>query len=424
MYAIATRGLGLIGRAAAAPACRFPARAQPVRTPTLAPVLCAGTQPYSTRRRDGRQPQPAVLRRSRLPNAKAKALALASHAIRAQIAEGAPSPVLSSAHVPSSDLPEAAAFATSESYDLGELVASGKLPNGWRWLEDQVTIYIPTWDTAGAHGDIFLFRSGGYVTWGVSPESGRTFYESVIRASGCERDKYEAAGDEAMEYVELPGEATRVAGDLIVLGRGDSAGDEQAESWLALQARLAFSQGMVSSARLSAQEAALARYLVSLGPIPSLLEAGGKVPLKRRDVVTKLGTLLRLRQRANLDRDNFIDDPELYWENEYLECACVLTSSLPLSVPLAGYGPAIRRTQRKAQSLRKPSRCSARAAYRGVEPPHGADHHLPNCVRGGSSTHQPRLCAAARAVGALVVFRHSEERAVCKYWSDKHALVP
>ncbi|WFD33788.1 hypothetical protein MCUN1_000605 [Malassezia cuniculi] len=292
--------------------------ARPVAQRALIPRIVP-VQAYSTRRRDTRQPQPAVLRRSRLPTAKARALALASHAIRAQISEGAPSPVLSSAHVPSAELPEAVAFATAASLDLAALVSSGKLPQGWRWMEDQVMLYVPTWQHDGSSGDIFVFRSGGYVTWGLTPAASRAFYHSVIRASACEKDVYEQAGDEAMEYVELYGESTRVAGDLIVLGREESNGDEQAESWLALQARLAFSQGLIASARLSAQEITLARYLDSIGPIPAQLEAGGKVPLKRREVITKLGTLLRLRQRANLDRDNFIDDPELYWENEYLE---------------------------------------------------------------------------------------------------------
>lgn len=293
------------------------AAARPLALRPVALTPCLMRQ-YNTRRRE-LTPQPAVLRRARLPTAKAKALALASRAIRAQVTEGSPSPMLSSAHVPSPELPEAAAFATAAEYDLSILVASGKLPAGWHWLEDQATIYVPQSDNNGSDGDVFLFRSGGYVTWRMSPAAGRSFYESVIRASNCERDLYQEPGDEAMEFVEISGEVTRVAGDLIVLGGVDNASDQQAESWLALQARLAFSQGLVASARLSAQEAALSRYLESVSLIPAQLESVGKVPLKRRHVITKLGTLLRLRQRANLDRDNFIDDPDLYWDNEYLE---------------------------------------------------------------------------------------------------------
>lgn len=32
-----------------------------------------------------------------------------------------------------------------------------------------------------------------------------------------------------------------------------------------------------------------------------------------------MGTLLQLRQRANLDSENFLDDPEMYWDNAQLE---------------------------------------------------------------------------------------------------------
>ena len=67
------------------------------------------------------------------------------------------------------------------------------------------------------------------------------------------------------------------------------------------------------------QEAVLSSYLASVSPIPSQLEADGQVPLGRREVIRKLGTLLSMRQRVNLDRDNFIDDPELYWENSRME---------------------------------------------------------------------------------------------------------
>ena len=65
----------------------------------------------------------------------------------------------------------------------------------------------------------------------------------------------------------------------------------------------------------------LAKYVESVDKIPVELEASGKVPIPRRSLIRKLGTLLLLRQRLNLDRDNFVDDPELYWENSRMEGA-------------------------------------------------------------------------------------------------------
>lgn len=138
---------------------------------------------------------------------------------------------------------------------------------------------------------------------------------------------------------------TRIVGDVIVLGRaprrlGQSAESNEetatsasanntspedssssaAEDWSPLLARLAYSQGLSRSARLSAQEEALDTFLSPLNSIPERLEAAGKVPLPRKEVIRKMGTLLRLRQRANLGKDNFLDDPEGHWENGSLEC--------------------------------------------------------------------------------------------------------
>lgn len=163
----------------------------------------------------------------------------------------------------------------------------------------------------------------------MSTEQNSAFYHDVIRDGSVppvEESRYDVAGDEAMEYVHIPNEVTRVVGDLIVIGHQRDEKERHARSSrppstpsLTLQARLAFSQGLAASARLSVQESVLLEYLESIAPIPSRLEASGKVPLPRKEVIRKLGTLLRIRQRLNLDRDNFIDDPELYWENSHME---------------------------------------------------------------------------------------------------------
>lgn len=91
------------------------------------------------------------------------------------------------------------------------------------------------------------------------------------------------------------------------------------DDWSPLLARLAFSQGLARSARLSVQESLLSSYLTAVSPIPAQLESFGKVPLGRKEVIRKLGTLLKQRQTISLGRDNFIDEPEVYWENWRIE---------------------------------------------------------------------------------------------------------
>ncbi|WFC97565.1 hypothetical protein MYAM1_000280 [Malassezia yamatoensis] len=301
-----------------------------------------------------------ALRRTRLPVSKAKALANASKALREQVAQDSvgdaaavSAPALTEldelvsaeqnlAASPSpptdfriNELPEVVARATAQSYNFDVLLSSGRLPDSWRWLEDREVIYIPKWPSAKpGGGSVFVFRSGCYVTWGMSSETQHAFHREVIQPGTVpvESDVYTAPGDEAMEYVHIPNETTRVVGDLIVIGQPPHGGglgglpfrpnDQETtkgQAVFTLQSQLAFSQGIAASARLSVQESALSEYLASVSPIPGQLAAEGKVPLGRREVIRKLGTLLGLRQRVNLDRDNFIDDPEVYWENSRME---------------------------------------------------------------------------------------------------------
>ena len=301
-------------------------------------LLPATSAPFDFVSRQARMPSAYTFRRTRLPVSKAKALAQESRALREQVAsdsappwtEAEPRPTLplTSTHVTSGELPEVAAFATAQSYNFDVLLSSGRLPLNWIWLEDREVIYIPSWPAPyTSSGSVFLFRSGCYVTWGMSSEQNTAFYRDVIAGGDVpvEEARHEAVGDEAMEYVHIPTEATRVVGDLIVLGQRRDDKEQRpsrassAVPSLTLQARLAFSQGLAASARLSVEESLLQHYLESVAPIPARLEASGKVPLPRKDVIRKLGTLLHIRQRLNLGRDNFIDDPELYWENSHME---------------------------------------------------------------------------------------------------------
>lgn len=223
----------------------------------------------------------------------------------------------------------------------------------------------PPLNIAQHGGEAFIFSSGSYVTWGMTLEQSRKFLHSVIRgrtpATGSrsvEVNAYNEIGDEAMEFIMIEEQyvsqrrgsgpancvtdlracfrITRIVGDLIVIGRPPQTEEEELEDsytdmpstgqgapddpdWTPLMARLAFSQGLCRSARLSVQEAALSAYLEEVAAVPGRLEAEGKVPIPRRQIIRKMGTLLKLRQRANLDTENFLDDPEMYWDNAQLE---------------------------------------------------------------------------------------------------------
>ena len=86
-----------------------------------------------------------------------------------------------------------------------------------------------------------------------------------------------------------------------------------------LLARYAFSQGLARSSALSALEAKLDSFLLSVSALPVTLSKTGKVGLSRREVIMKLGELMIFRQGINLSHENFLDTPDFYWAEPQLE---------------------------------------------------------------------------------------------------------
>jgi hypothetical protein len=132
---------------------------------------------------------------------------------------------------------------------------------------------------------------------------------------------------------------TRLQGDLIILGGGPQLTDPESlpgslppstfphETVLA---RYAFSQALSRSTALSALEASLEDYLSSMSSLPLALEKTGKPGMGRRELVKKLGELLRFRQGLNLNRENFSETPDFYWDQPVLE-GKFCTNFLPCS---------------------------------------------------------------------------------------------
>jgi len=117
-------------------------------------------------------------------------------------------------------------------------------------------------------------------------------------------------------------------GDLIILGGSPKLTDPEnlpdslppsAFPQETVLARYAFSQALSRSTALSALEASLEDYLSSMSSLPLALEKTGKPGMGRRALVKKLGELLRFRQGLNLNRENFSETPDFYWDHRVLE---------------------------------------------------------------------------------------------------------
>ena len=122
---------------------------------------------------------------------------------------------------------------------------------------------------------------------------------------------------------------TRLQGDLIILGSTSPLVNPEeilpqllpstALPQETLGARYAFSQALARSTALSSIEVSLEDFLSSVSRLPHTLHMTGKPDLPRKEIIQKLGHLLKFRQSINLNAENFADTPELYWSEPALE---------------------------------------------------------------------------------------------------------
>ncbi|KAH9945180.1 uncharacterized protein BXZ73DRAFT_38973 [Epithele typhae] len=224
-------------------------------------------------------------------------------------------------------------LATAERYAMGHLLAA--LPEGAVLLHD--AWWVPRWRPAaaagesgsgGREGEVFVFGNGSFVCWGLDEEGARAFLREVVWPARAEVARLKEPETEDLEFVTDPQEETRLQGDLIILGKLPPLNTEaslpasippSALPQDTLLVRYAYSQALSRSTALSGLETSLEHYLSSIANLPRALQKTGKPGLGRKQLVMKLGELLRFRQGLNLNRENFSDTPDFYWSEPVLE---------------------------------------------------------------------------------------------------------
>lgn len=83
----------------------------------------------------------------------------------------------------------------------------------------------------------------------------------------------------------------------------------------ALLERLAFSAGMARVTKLGVYEEQFDAFAEGVAGIPKLLESGSESPVKKTDIIKRVGTLHSFRQKLNLEDENLLDEPEFLWED-------------------------------------------------------------------------------------------------------------
>ncbi|RXK35405.1 cytoplasmic protein [Tremella mesenterica] len=176
----------------------------------------------------------------------------------------------------------------------------------------------------GERGEIWVFGSGSFVTWGLTEEEGRAFLREVIRrkGSGVEVDRLEAKEYEVEEvdFVVDPTATTHIMGNLILLGRPPVLSTfPPSPSLSSLLARYTLSLSLSRSSSLSVLEDRLDTHIASVSTLPRALSVSGAQPLRRREVIRKLGELMTLRMAVNTRGGGLEETPEFYWSEPELE---------------------------------------------------------------------------------------------------------
>ncbi|GAA6021629.1 hypothetical protein JCM10207_008090 [Rhodosporidiobolus poonsookiae] len=240
------------------------------------------------------------------------------------------------------------ALTTAESYDTAQLLNNlqhlGLLEGAVNLVGEAILLprWSPSFSSSSASpssstsaptdaeqqvGEVYIFESGTLVMWGLSRGAAETFLRRVIRGGEggfVEEGRYAEPETEVLEFWVGKG-PTRMSGDSIHLSTAPASVAPPAPENGApappskdLLERLAFSAGMARVTKLGVYEEQFDAFAEGVAGIPKLLQSGSEAPVKKTDIIKRVGTLHSFRQKLNLEDENLLDEPEFLWEDAAL----------------------------------------------------------------------------------------------------------
>lgn len=155
--------------------------------------------------------------------------------------------------------------------------------------------------------DVFLFREGSVVFWGVPYEEQKRFVYrlSPLKVNPLSQDLIQEE-KEYLNYTYTSSDKSRLARDVVKL-----ANKQELRSRLLDQ--FAFSHAMAMSCKLGVWECMLDTYIESVDWITENMKNGQKLRLTRDQVFRKTGEIYELKHVINLSSD-LLDLPDVYWD--------------------------------------------------------------------------------------------------------------
>lgn len=156
--------------------------------------------------------------------------------------------------------------------------------------------------------DIFLFRDGSIVFWGVPYNDQKRFLYSLssLKINPNDSDLIQEEKEHINYTLEDNIDKSRLQGDEIQIASNNDHDN-------VLLDKFAFSHAVALSVKLGIWEMMLDEYIESVEWITENMKSGKAIKLSRDQVFRKTGEILNLKHSINLGSD-LLDLPDVYWD--------------------------------------------------------------------------------------------------------------
>lgn len=170
--------------------------------------------------------------------------------------------------------------------------------------------------------EIFLFREGSIVFWGVPYNQQRRIFSAMspLKLAPYENELIQDER-EHLNYQLMHSDRSKLFKGSVHLAINQDLDARRLDQF-------AFSHAIAQSVKLAIWEALLDQYIESVGWVTTSMKSGAEISLTRDQVFRKTGELYELKHNINLESD-LLGTPDVYWDRHEQE---VLFTSLVLNL--------------------------------------------------------------------------------------------
>lgn len=161
--------------------------------------------------------------------------------------------------------------------------------------------------------DIFIFREGTIVFWGVSFDKQKRILDtmSALNINPTSKVLMQEEKEHLNYSLSQSIDKSRLNHDIVQLATGSASNQLYLD-------RFAFSHAIALSVKLAIWENMLDRYIESISWVTNNMKNGQKINLTRDQVFRKTGEIYEMKHRVNLSSD-LLDLPDIYWDRHNQE---------------------------------------------------------------------------------------------------------